>query len=194
VSAGFRAVAGGPSALPVRAGGGCKADPAKAPRQGTRGAGPVKIKQEGRLGEADPPRGSLANLGEALGKARLLGKGGLLGYARVNRRLLFDRPAASASPAVLAVRPELLRSRLSLPRTLPPGQPVQYARCCDELATAVPLAPQLVATALAEEISALTVAEYLEERAQRGSRRKFDRALNKVRDTAQAEDRLAADD
>jgi len=54
---------------------------------------------------------------------------------------------------------------------------------------------QLVATALAEKISALTAAEYLEERAQRGSRRKFERALNKVKDTApQANDRLAADD
>jgi hypothetical protein len=43
---------------------------------------------------------------------------------------------------------------------------------------------QLVATALAEKISALAAGEYLEKRAERGSRSKFDRALNKVRKTA----------
>ena len=53
---------------------------------------------------------------------------------------------------------------------------------------------QLVATALAEKISALAAGEYLEKRAQRGSRRKFDRALNKVKNVAPADhDRLAAD-
>jgi len=41
---------------------------------------------------------------------------------------------------------------------------------------------QFIATALAEKISALMAAEYLEERARRGSRRKFERALSKVRD------------
>jgi HicB family len=39
---------------------------------------------------------------------------------------------------------------------------------------------QLVATALAEKISALAAGEYLESRVARGSRRKFDRALRKV--------------
>jgi hypothetical protein len=42
---------------------------------------------------------------------------------------------------------------------------------------------QLVATALAEKISALAAGEYLQNRADRGSRRKFDRALNKVKKT-----------
>ena len=41
---------------------------------------------------------------------------------------------------------------------------------------------QLISTAVAEKLSALLAQEYLEERAQRGSRRKFDRALRKVRD------------
>ena len=41
---------------------------------------------------------------------------------------------------------------------------------------------QFIATALAEKISALMAAEYLEERAGRGSRRKFERALARVRD------------
>ena len=40
---------------------------------------------------------------------------------------------------------------------------------------------QLVATALAEKISVLAAGEYLEKRAQRGSRRKFERALGKVK-------------
>ncbi len=40
---------------------------------------------------------------------------------------------------------------------------------------------QLVTSALAEKISALAAGQYLEERARRGSRRKFDRALNKVK-------------
>lgn len=39
---------------------------------------------------------------------------------------------------------------------------------------------QLVATALAEKISALMTQGYLEERAKRGRRNKFDRALAKV--------------
>lgn len=41
---------------------------------------------------------------------------------------------------------------------------------------------QLVATALAEKISALAAGEYLEKHAARGSRRKFERALGKVKD------------
>ena len=41
---------------------------------------------------------------------------------------------------------------------------------------------QLVATALAEKISALAAGEYLEKRAARGNRRKYERALNKVKD------------
>lgn len=52
---------------------------------------------------------------------------------------------------------------------------------------------QLVATALAEKISALAAGEYLEKRAARGSRRKFERALGKVKDAEPEErDRLAA--
>ena len=41
---------------------------------------------------------------------------------------------------------------------------------------------QLVSTALAEKISALAAGEYLEKRGARGNRRKFDRALSKVKD------------
>lgn len=41
---------------------------------------------------------------------------------------------------------------------------------------------QLVTSALAEKLSALLTEEYLEERAQRGSREKFEKALSKVRD------------
>jgi hypothetical protein len=43
---------------------------------------------------------------------------------------------------------------------------------------------QLVATALAEKISALAAGEYLAKRAKRGSRRKFEQALGKVRNIA----------
>jgi hypothetical protein len=50
---------------------------------------------------------------------------------------------------------------------------------------------QLVATALAEKISALAAGEYLQQRAARGNRAKFDRALNKVKKTKPDErDRL----
>ena len=50
---------------------------------------------------------------------------------------------------------------------------------------------QLVATALAEKISALAAGEYLENRAARGIRRKFERALRKVKDVEPEEhDRL----
>jgi hypothetical protein len=52
---------------------------------------------------------------------------------------------------------------------------------------------QLVATALAEKISALTAGEYLEKRAGRGSRSKFERALDKVKEVAPDDiDRLPA--
>jgi hypothetical protein len=40
---------------------------------------------------------------------------------------------------------------------------------------------QLVATALAEKISALDAGEYLQKRASRGNRKKFERALDKVK-------------
>jgi hypothetical protein len=43
---------------------------------------------------------------------------------------------------------------------------------------------QLVATALAEKISALSAGEYLEKRMLRGDRSKFERALDKVKDVA----------
>ena len=41
---------------------------------------------------------------------------------------------------------------------------------------------QLVASALAEKLSALATEEYLRERARRGSRRKFEAVLRKVHD------------
>ncbi len=41
---------------------------------------------------------------------------------------------------------------------------------------------QLITTALAEKLSALLTEEFLEKRAGRGSRGKFDRALSKIRD------------
>jgi hypothetical protein len=40
---------------------------------------------------------------------------------------------------------------------------------------------QLITTALAEKLSALMTVEYLDERAKRGTRRKFERAMAKVR-------------
>ena len=46
-----------------------------------------------------------------------------------------------------------------------------------------------------ERISALAAAEYLEQRAARGSRRKFERALRKVNDVEpEKRDRLSAED
>lgn len=42
---------------------------------------------------------------------------------------------------------------------------------------------QLVTTAVAEKISALLTEEYLEARAERGSREKYERVLEKVPDT-----------
>ncbi|OFW60635.1 MAG: CopG family transcriptional regulator [Actinobacteria bacterium RBG_16_64_13] len=41
---------------------------------------------------------------------------------------------------------------------------------------------QLITTALAEKMSALMTVEYLEERASRGDRGKFERVMGKVRD------------
>lgn len=41
---------------------------------------------------------------------------------------------------------------------------------------------QFIATALAEKMSAMMTEEYLEERASRGSKKKFRKALSKVRD------------
>jgi hypothetical protein len=41
---------------------------------------------------------------------------------------------------------------------------------------------QLISTAVAEKLSALLTEEYLEMRASRGSRTKFDKALGKIRD------------
>lgn len=50
---------------------------------------------------------------------------------------------------------------------------------------------QLIATALAEKMSALLAGEYLEERAKKGSRKKFVQALSKVRNSEPDEqDRL----
>jgi len=50
---------------------------------------------------------------------------------------------------------------------------------------------QLIVLALAEKISALATDDYLNERAQRGSRAKFESALSKVADVEPAEeDRL----
>jgi HicB family len=50
---------------------------------------------------------------------------------------------------------------------------------------------QLITLALAEKISALTTEEYLRERAKRGDRGKFERAMTKVADVEpEAEDRL----
>jgi predicted transcriptional regulator len=42
---------------------------------------------------------------------------------------------------------------------------------------------QFIATAAAEKISSLKTVEYLEERAERGSREKFEQVLSKVPDT-----------
>lgn len=54
---------------------------------------------------------------------------------------------------------------------------------------------QLINSAVAEKISALLTEEYLESRAKRGSRRKFDKALRKVRKVEPAAaDRLDAED
>jgi hypothetical protein len=47
---------------------------------------------------------------------------------------------------------------------------------------------QLITTALAEKLSALLTEEFLETRAKRGSRKKFDRALSKVRDVEPPDD------
>jgi len=45
---------------------------------------------------------------------------------------------------------------------------------------------QLISTALAEKLSALMTEEYLADRANRGSQKKFEAALAKIRDVASA--------
>ena len=47
---------------------------------------------------------------------------------------------------------------------------------------------QLITLALAEKVSALMTEEYLGQRAKRGNRKKFQRALNKVADVEPEED------
>ena len=50
---------------------------------------------------------------------------------------------------------------------------------------------QLINSALVEKVSALMTVEYLEEKAKRGSRSRFERALSKVKDVEpEAEDQL----
>ena len=50
---------------------------------------------------------------------------------------------------------------------------------------------QLINSALAEKVSALMTVEYLEERAKRGSRERFERALSRVKDIKpREEDRI----
>lgn len=50
---------------------------------------------------------------------------------------------------------------------------------------------QLINSALVEKVSALMTVEYLQERAQRGSSSKFDKALSKVKDIEpREEDRI----
>lgn len=49
------------------------------------------------------------------------------------------------------------------------------------------LTNQLAATALAEKMAALMTQEYLEERARRGDRRNFERALAKISPTHEPE-------
>lgn len=46
----------------------------------------------------------------------------------------------------------------------------------------------LISTAVAEKLSALLTQEYLEKRAKQGSRRKYDRALRKIRDVEPTEE------
>jgi len=47
---------------------------------------------------------------------------------------------------------------------------------------------QLIATALAEKLSALLTGDYLADRAKRGERRRFERVLRKVRDVQPDDD------
>jgi hypothetical protein len=42
---------------------------------------------------------------------------------------------------------------------------------------------QLISTAVAEKLSALLTEEYLTSRAKRGSRKKFEKAMSRIRDT-----------
>jgi hypothetical protein len=52
------------------------------------------------------------------------------------------------------------------------------------------IACAFIATAAAEKLSALMTVDYLEERAARGDRARFDRVLGKVRDVPAEEDDL----
>jgi hypothetical protein len=57
----------------------------------------------------------------------------------------------------------------------------------DEECKRIPISiNHFIATAVAEKMSALGAAEYLEQRTRRGSRRKFTRALAKVKDAEPA--------
>jgi predicted transcriptional regulator len=49
---------------------------------------------------------------------------------------------------------------------------------------------QFISSAVAEKLSALLTEKYLKERAERGSRRKFDKALAKVKDRKPAKEDL----
>ena len=61
--------------------------------------------------------------------------------------------------------------------------PESLHRKVRDLAKAVDVSiNQLITTALAEKMSALMTVDYLEARAARGDRAKFDRAMGKVRD------------
>jgi len=65
----------------------------------------------------------------------------------------------------------------------------QLRQCAEREGTSI---NQLISSAVAEKLSALLTAEYLEERAQRGSRKRFDEALRTVPDVEPAHfDRLA---
>ena len=68
------------------------------------------------------------------------------------------------------------------------GRPLRSASICARVAHQTALARrenisinQFISTALAEKLSALLTEEYLEERAQRGDRKKHLRALDKVK-------------
>ena len=66
--------------------------------------------------------------------------------------------------------------------------PESLHKCVKELAKREGVSiNQLVNSALTEKISALLTEEYLEERAKRGERDKFDRVLSKVRDVESEE-------
>ena len=96
-------------------------------------------------------------------------------YARVRRSSFFNRNTSSLVSTMTLRLPESLHRRAK------------------ELARQEGISiNQLVATALAEKISALAAGEYLQKRAARGDRRKYERALRKVKSIEPAkEDRIA---